>query len=69
MGKQSVSYIMPSVGAKGRMMDNETLKKMRDRCHDDCIGKPTAWILSLYQKLSSDEDLPDDDDDDERNSQ
>ena len=50
-------------------MDAETLKKMRDRCHDDCIGKPTAWILSLYQKLSSDEDLPDDDDDDERNSQ
>ena len=60
---------MPSVVAMGERMNNETLKKMRDECHDACLGKPTAWILSLYQKLSSDEDLPDDDDDDERNSQ
>jgi len=67
MGKQSVSYIMPSVGAKGERMNNETLKKMRDECikFENHRARWFRWVASTMEI----EDLPDDDNDDERNSQ
>jgi hypothetical protein len=67
MVKQNVSYIMPSVDAREGIMDDETLKKMRDECikFETHRARWLRWAASTMEI----EDLPDDDDDNERESQ